>query len=441
MKVRKTSVKIVLAYSGVALPLAALYFPVYVFLADFYTSNTDISLGQLGSVFILIRLFDAFSDPIIGLLSDRFRSRFGLRKLWLVAGTPIVMISAMALFSPDWQDGVGIFYFSFWFFMLTLGWTIILTPYFALGAEISNDYTDRSRITLFREASSLLGTIISALLYIFGGDPILGMSYIAVFVVVVLPIAIIYCFIRVKEVAPKKLVEVTFDFRNLVAAFKAEPMFSRLIVAYFINGAANGMPAALFVFFVSHRLGAPELAGVLILIYFLAAVCSTPIWLKLIQIYPKHRLWCYSMIYACMVFVVTLFLQDGDWIYFLLVCILSGIALSVDLAIPSSIQADLVDVETLRGGKKRTGVFFAIWSVATKGAAAFSSGAALLILSYFEFDPKLDNTQVSLWVLAGLYSLVPISLKFVAIAVMWNFPLDPVYHRNLQSQLDKEMTL
>ena len=114
MEVRQTSLKILLSYSGVALPLAALYFPVYVFLADLYTTNSSISLGQLGLVFILIRLFDAFSDPIVGLLSDRFRSRFGRRKLWILVGLPLVMCSATALFSPDWQDEIGIFYFSFW---------------------------------------------------------------------------------------------------------------------------------------------------------------------------------------------------------------------------------------------------------------------------------------------------------------------------------------
>ncbi|MEE2773422.1 MAG: MFS transporter [Pseudomonadota bacterium] len=441
MEVRQTSLKILFSYSGVALPLAALYFPVYVFLADLYTTNSSISLGQLGLVFILIRLFDAFSDPIVGLLSDRFRSRFGRRKLWLLVGLPLVMCSATALFSPDWQDEIGIFYFSFWLFLLTAGWTIILTPYFALGAEISVDYDERSRITLFREAASLLGTIVSALLYTAAGDAALGMRYIAIFVLVVLPISVLFCFLQVKESVSKSYIEKTFDLRNLVMAFRSEPMFFRLLTAYFINGAANGLPAALFVFFVGHRLGAPDLAGILILIYFLAAIFSTPIWLKLIRFCPKHRLWCYSMIYACVIFIITLFLKDGDWVYFLLICVFSGFALSVDLAIPSSIQADLVDVETLRGGKKRTGIFFAIWSVATKGAAALSSGAALLTLSYFQFNPNVENSIFSLWVLAGLYTIAPIFLKVVAIAVMWNFPLDRTAHKTIQNRLEERENL
>ena len=109
--------------------------------------------------------------------------------------------------------------------------------------------------------------------------------------------------------------------------------------------------------------------------------------------------------------------------------------MSVDLSIPTSIQADLIDLETLRGGENRTGIFFAVWSIATKAAAAMSSGLALLILSYFAFDPKIENDMISLWVLTGLYAFAPVVLKLTSVYVMWNFPLDENYHKSIQCRL------
>ena len=169
-------------YGSVALPLSALYFPVYIFLADFYAVSYEIPIGQIGIVFLVVRLFDAVSDPIMGLISDKIPTRFGFRRPWMFIGTPVVMISGWFLFSPGNVDSVNAFYLFIWLFILTFGWTVILTPYFALGAEISKDYSERSSITIVREGLALLGTVIAALLYNLGESAMLGLQYITIFV-------------------------------------------------------------------------------------------------------------------------------------------------------------------------------------------------------------------------------------------------------------------
>ena len=88
-------------------------------------------------IFLCIRLFDAVSDPIMGLVSDRMKTPLGFRRFWLVLGMPLVMISTLALFWPDSEASLGSFYLMVWLSLLTVGWTIMMTPYFALGAEIS----------------------------------------------------------------------------------------------------------------------------------------------------------------------------------------------------------------------------------------------------------------------------------------------------------------
>ena len=432
---RKTPLIVLFSYSSVAAPLAALYFPVYIFLADFYVRNFDVKLVEIGLIFLCVRLFDAVSDPIMGLVSDRFKTPLGFRRFWLVLGTPLVFVSTIALFWPNPEAIIGSFYLTIWLVLLTVGWTVMMTPYFALGAEMSSNYSERSRITLYREAIALVGTILAAILYSLGKNDLEGMKYIALFVVIILPLSVLSCVYFVSEDVKPKVVPKRLDLLKIFSAFRSEPMFIRLLVAYFVNGAANALPAALFVFFVGQRLGAPHLAGPFLLIYFGAAVIATPLWVKLSERIEKHRLWCYAMIYASGVFFSVVFIGSGDLLAFFVVCLLSGFALSADLAIPSSIQADLIDIETVKGGKRRTGAFFSFWSIATKSSVAVSSGLALLILSYFDFDIVGNNSKISLGVLTGLYAIAPIILKIFSIFLMWNFKLNKKYQKELRKSL------
>ena len=432
---QKIPLKVLWAYSGPAAPLATLYFPIYIFLADFYISNFDLELKEVGFIFLFVRLFDAFSDPMMGVISDRVKAPLGRRRFWLLIGTPLVVCSAVALFWPNSSTALGSSYLAAWLIILTVGWTIIMTPYFALGAEISKSYFERSRITLYREAVALSGTILAAVLYSLGKSDFQGMKYIAIFVVVMLPVTTLTCAYNVKENVEQDRLPESYDILGVFLTFKSEPMFVRLLIAYFINGAANALPAALFVFFVDHKLEAPHLAGPFLLIYFFSAIIATPLWVKLSKRFEKHRLWCYTMIYASVVFSSIAFISAGNLIGFFFVCLLGGSALSADLAIPSSIQADLIDLQELRSGKRRTGTFFSFWSIATKGSVALSSGLALLILSYFNFDVTGNNTEKSLWILTTLYGFLPILLKICSIGLMWNFKLTKSYHHSIQQSL------
>lgn len=426
MTSQKLSSVNILSYGFVATPLAALYFPVYIFLAEFYAKEYNLSLFGIGLVFIIVRLFDAFSDPIVGFISDRAMYWFRSRKPWLLIGAPLVMLSTWYLFYPSTEQDIEVTYLFVWLFLLTTGWTIVLTPYFSLGAEISSDYSERSRITLVREALALIGTVFAAILYARAENSAEGLKNIAIFVVIMLPIAVIMCSIFTREIKFLALTSISLkdSVFSLIEAFKCEPLFSKLLIAYFINGAANALPAALFLFYVNHKLGASEYGGILLLIYFCSAILATPLWIYLSNRMAKHKLWCYSMIYASAIFISTLFFGNGDWALFLIVCVLSGFALSADLAIPASIQADLIDLEVLRSGSRRTGAFFSVWSVATKGAVAISSGLGLMLLAWTGLNNSNENSELSLFLLSLLYGFIPVLLKLIAIGIMWNFQLN-----------------
>jgi Na+/melibiose symporter-like transporter len=142
------------------------------------------------------------------------------------------------------------------------------------------------------------------------------------------------------------------------------------------------------------------------------------------------------MLWACLVFVWVPWLGPGDFWPFLIICCLSGISLGADLALSASIQADVVDLDWLQSGRRRTGLFFAIWSMATKLSLALAVGLAFPVLDLLGFQASGDNSHAALTGLAVLYGLVPVVIKLAVTALVWNFPISAASYDELRERLD-----
>ena len=437
----------ILAYSLPSIPLAALYFGVYILLGEFYSNVFGLSLSAIGTSFILIRLFDAFSDPVMGYVSDNFNTGVGKRKPWVLLGGGIFVYAAWMLFVPDLESEITIFYFAFWLFISTIGWTIMYSPYYALGAELSGDYSERSKITFCRELFVLFGIVLASLLYsigfepkkhlfIFGIEPSVGLKQICLISGGLFLLSMIVFFVlRESGAYTGNQKNHKFEVREIIEVFRTQRLFLRLLASQFLNGLANGFPPALFVFFVSYLLQMPALTGPLLLLYFVGAIIGVPVWLLLSHKYDKHRVWCVAMIYACTVFSFVILLGKGDLVGFSIICFLSGLALSADLALPTSIQADVLDLEVLRTGKRPAGQFFAIWGFISKSAMAISTGSALILLDLVQFQPNTTNGVFALTSLSLMYGGFPIILKCLSVYLMWNFELDRKKHQEIMDSL------
>ena len=191
-----------LAYGGPALPLAALTLPTYILLPNFYASDLGLGLSTVGLILLIARCWDVVSDPLVGQLSDRIETRFGRRRPWIVAGTPLVMIAAWFLFVPG--PGVGAMHLLIWSLVLYTGWTMMILPLTAWGAEMSFDYNERSRIAAFRETAIILGTLLALglpLAFGNGAGPAArsSLSLIAWIVIALLPVAVIAMLVLTPE--------------------------------------------------------------------------------------------------------------------------------------------------------------------------------------------------------------------------------------------------
>lgn len=422
------------AYAAPAAPLGMLYFPVYVYLPPFYAAQ-GADLQTLGLILLAVRLLDAVTDPAMGILSDRVPLFGQRRRPWLGIACLPILLSAWMLFLPP--EGAGAGHFALWLGALTLAWTMALTPYFAWGAEIATGYAARARTAAWRESAGLIGAVLAAGLYAAAGeDAAAGLALVFLALALLLVPATIWAVRGAPE--PKDWSRTRLPLRGAWRAILGNAPFRRLLPAYLINGLANGMPAALFLFYTEHVIGAPALAGPLLALYFLAAVVGAPFWSWACTRAPKNRVWAWAMLYACGIFLFALTLGRGDETLFALIAGLSGLALGADLAIPSAIQADAVDADAAEHGEQRTGLYFAIWSVATKAALALSGAGALWALGAAGFSaaPGASNDPEALRALALLYAGAPVALKLVAVAMMWSFPLDRGAQEALRARIE-----
>jgi Na+/melibiose symporter-like transporter len=410
------------AYGLPSLPTTILTLPLFVVLPTFYAQDLGLGLGLVGAILLGSRIWDAVSDPLVGILSDHINTRWGRRRPWMVLGAPIALVSLWFLLVPGENVGGG--YLLGWTIALYIGGTMILIPYNAWGAEISGHYHERARVTSFRQIFVLAGGITAAVLVAaLQSDRADALRVTALIVVITLPIAVAIA-VRFVPDQPKSL-EQRLTFARARAAVRSNKPFQRLVAAFFLNSIANGFPITLFLLFVQHNLRASDTMLSWILgVYFVMALLSVPFWLVLSKRYGKHRVWTAAMILVCAFFVWVPLLGAGDAMWLLVISLFTGFGLGADLVLPPAMQADVVDLDELRHREKRTGIFFAVWSIAQKLSLALAAGIAFPILEFVDFQRVVgDNLPETLLTLAILYAIVPVVFKVAAIALMWGFPL------------------
>jgi len=422
-----------IAYALPGLPLAILGLPLNVYLPAFWAGPMGINLGVVGLVLTLVRLTDVVVDPTIGRISDRLRTRIGRRKPIILAAIPVGLLGGIALFFP--REHAGPFWLAAAYAALTLGWSMIALPWQAWGAELSGDYRERTRIVSLREGLTLLGIVVSAVIPAALGlsDPAVTLHLLAV-ICAGLSLPALAILLLVVDEPPVQGREQPGLAESLRTALSNRP-FRRLLTAWAINGIANGLPAVLFLLLCRHVLKAPAQSGPLLLIFFASGILSVPLWSWVAGRIGKHRAWCWAMLWSSAAFLPSLLLGPGDVTFFAVICLATGSGLGADLALPPSMQADVIDLDTLTHGEPRAGLFFAAWTMAQKAGNALSAGVALGILSLVGFNTEGDNGGLQTGVLIALYCLLPIALKLGAVTCIWNFPIDETEQARIRAAL------
>ena len=389
-----------------------------IFLPALYAEKYGISLISIGIVIFFAKLIDIISDPIMGWLNDLGVLK---RKTWMLIGALVCGVSIFYLFVPFIQPNE--FYLGIFISLLYLGWTIFQVPFLSFGYDLEQNYHLRTRLSATREIFILMGLIASVSLPVVLGikDVEIFIAYLAIFSGIVF---LTLFFLTLKEPHKSR----NHEMKRVSAQIKLGSLFKdliflRLIVAWLINSLANVLPSVCFVFFVSYVLGGSnESRDKILLFYFLSAFLGMPMWVRVSKHIEKKYVWLVSMLASAIFFSLVLFLNAGDITLFLIISILTGICLGADLAIPPSIQSDLVDRHKLVYGVDISGLFFSSLTLINKLAFGIASIVSFSLLDAFSFQAGNSVDEKIKFLLYFLYAGLPVFLKLCASYLIWQFP-------------------
>ncbi len=432
---RKLPARVLLTYAAPAMPLGMLGLPLLVILPNFWAGTMGMNLALVGLVLTAVRVLDVVVDPTIGRLSDMSRWRWGRRKPFVAMAIPIAVVGAVGLFFPPRDAGAA------WLFifnaLVTWGWTMLSLPYWAWGAELSENYRERQRITSFREGGTILGILISAAApVVLGITSAAGEAHLLVILTICLAAPLVLAaLIVVPDPLPVRRRVTTASLGAALRVAAANAPFRKLIIAWLVNGLANGLPAALFIMICAQFLHNAAAQGPMLLIYFLSGVLSVPFWLWLGGRIGKHRAWIVSLLVTAFAFIfVPLVPYVGIW-FFGLISLFTGAGLGADFTIPPAIQADVIDLDEARSGERRSGLFFAASTMAQKAGNALSVGIAYPLLQLAGFSTHGSNGPLAIYALVFMYCGVPSLLKIGCALVLRGFPLDEAAQIRLRAQI------
>ena len=390
-------------------------FPVMILLPALYVEEYGISVAMIGIVIFLAKIIDIISDPIMGWICDK--SIFN-RKFLMFFGAIISGISIYLLFFPFIIPGP--FYLGIMITFLYTGWTIFQVPYLSFGYDLESDYQKRTRLSGTREIFILLGLSTSVSLPFVLNDEYSTeriLTYLAIYSGI-LSLAVFFFYVE----EPKK--RKNFNNLKILSSISKNFVLIRLISSWFINSLANVFPMILFVFFVTYVLGADEKTREKILFfYFFSAVIGMPIWIFVNRFIDKHLVWSISMILSSIFFSFVFFLEYGDIIYFIIISCLTGFCLGADLAIPPSMQSDVIDYQKLEFKQDISGIFFSLLTFINKIAFGLASLISFSLLDSFGFEPDEKLTKKTEILLFILYAGIPISLKLLSAYIIKSYPL------------------
>ena len=415
------------------LPEYAVYLgsiPVLLYLPFVYSKDFGLSLGEVGLILMLARISDVITDPLIGYLSDRTPGPFGQRKPWLAGGALLMMISAFQLFNPTVLNEmpIGTGFLLFWAIMLWLGWTMINIPYYAWGAELSDDYDERTRITGWRQAFGFLGNVsvlavpvIAGELTGYGSLPREGLTIIGSMALVALPVLITITLWRVPErqAYPRPRTPV---IKHARAMFR-NGSFMLLFSGFMLMSLGTGWGSATFMLFASFVVQAEGQTQAILLGYYGANILALPLWVALASRIGKKQTWLMGGILFVCITPTFLLLGAGDlWGFFTCLAIY-GVAGGNFGAISMSMKADVIEIAARRSSENIAGSYIAVWSLGQKMVAALSLGLALPFLEFLGFDPNAVNGPEAIDALRLVYVLPPWLFYFVSVLIIWRYPV------------------
>jgi len=441
----KLSLRLKLLFStgdlATSIPLAILMFFQLYFMTDVAGLRPDMAGWAVG----IGKLWDAVNDPLVGILSDRVRSRFGRRRVMLLYGAVPLGLSFMLMWIvPPFSQVALAAYYAVTFILFDTIFTIIHVSYNSLTPELTSDYDERSTLNGYRMVFSIagtLGTIILATVmgwFIKDARVLFTVLGVGLGLVSIIPPLIVF---RVSKEFDKEMEGVTLTIKQAISETLSNRPFWMVMGLYLLSWTTASILAAVLIYFANYYLRVPEQANYFVLVAEGSAILFIPFWVWVARKLDKRRAYIIgSLTWVVILLGLSMIRADQLGLAYLLAA-LSGSGIATAYVLPWSMIPDIIELDQAKTGERREGSYYAFASFFQKlatGLAVWGMGQALAATGYLTpvmgaaLPVQPEAAVNAIRIFAGP---IPAVLLFLSLPFAWKYSVTRESHQALVEQL------
>ena len=413
------------------------------FLLIFYTDVMGLAAAAVGTMMLVTKLVDAVTDPLMGAIADRTRSRWGRFRPWMLYGAvPLALAGVLTWTVPD-LDGNGRLLWAYaTFTLMMLAYTVLAMPYSALSGVITGDSQQRTTLISFRFIAAFAGTTVVNWLtldlvrWLGRGDEQLGwqLTLGAYGVVAVACFLAVFLSTRERiEPPPQQSSTMRQDVSDLLHNRPWLVLFALALIIMVTIVMRSGS----LVYYLKYHVDRPGLTGLFLGMYSIAlavGAASTPLMTRFVD---KRRLLIWLMaavgVLSCAMFFVP---ADAVWTMLALNCAI-GLLLGPKSPLAFSMYADCADYTEWKTGRRATAMTFAAATFSQKLGGALASAVIAWMLAAMGYVANQAQSDASRMGIVLLLTVIP---GVVALAAAWVMRLYPLGDREL-ARIQDELRL
>jgi len=411
------------------------------FLMKFYTDAALILPALAGNALLIGKIWDAVNDPLFGWITDKTKSRFGKRRVFMIFGAiPLGIAIALLWFVPQ-ADRIWTFvWIAGTFILFDTLWTLTNVPYYALTSELTDDYDERSSLTTYRMVMAVPAYLVGAALTpaIVGLFALqrTGYAFIGIVYGVICAVALLISAAGLRE--RKELVvskPEASPIKSFLIAIRNKP-FAWLCGTYFIVNISFAFIKILMIYYIEYQLLMKAESSLVMGLMLICVTISLPFWQWISRKIDKGPAYGLGMLIGGTAVVLTFFLPHHSTALIYLIAVLAGFGFSAQWIFPWAMVADVADYDRLETGQQRSGVYYGIWGLATKISEALALAAVGWILTGFGYVPNVEQTPNALLGIRLFFGLVPAAFIFISLPLLFKYPITRKSHAEVRAKLE-----
>lgn len=409
------------------------------YLLYFYTDVMGISAVAASGVFFVARIIDAVTDPIMGAIAERTRTRFGRMRPYIIYGAlPLALITVLMFTVPDLDDSGKLIWAYTTYILFGIIYTVVTIPYATLTASLTSDYDARTQLSTLRIGCAFAGGFAVSV----GTMPFVslfetqaaGFQALMLLFAAVATLLLIVTFATTREVVqPTKTAKPTLK-QSLTAIMRNPPLL--VVIGIFSCGMLSfTVRQATTAYFFIYNVGDPSLIAWFFSVTLgsmLIGIWSVPYLAERFGKAGATRLGAYLTIAACIGFYLTPYSEVN--LIFIWGCLvaLGGTPVAV---LGWAMIPDTVDYAEHRHGVRADGVIFSTASFFQKLAKTIGGAGVALILGLAGYQAGQPQSAETLAAIHGVLTLIPIAIMAILVVLTHLYKLDKDAHGKIVSEL------